>query len=124
MPDDTIAIVLRVNPGSEADEQETSELTQQLRKELLECEVESVEPVYAGELRAGAKGDPVTLGALAVSLAPIVLEGMIKTIQDWLLRHRNVTITVESGDEKVSVTGDPSPAQQRILRRLLTRHGA
>lgn len=92
-----------------------AELGRQLRTELLDLDVEAVNPVRAGTVPAGAKGDPVTWATLAVTLAPLALTEVMKTVQAWLTRHERATVTVESGSEKITITGSLSKEQQSTL---------
>ena len=55
-----------------ADARELDELTRNLGNELRQVEVHSVERVSEGAAPPGSKGDPFTIGWLAVTLTPIV----------------------------------------------------
>jgi hypothetical protein len=84
----------------------------------MELETDRVELIGAGSAPPGAKGDPVLLH-LAVTLGPAVVTGVIKAIQAWLLRHKNATITVESGGEKLILTGNISEQQRQLVDSFL-----
>lgn len=77
--------MLRIDAGPGADDEEVAELSQQLRKDLLELDVETIDLVHTGEAPSGTKGDTITLSALAVTLAPAVLEGLISVVprDEW-----------------------------------------
>ncbi len=125
MPDQTTQLMLNINAGPETDEEELAELTQQLRKELLELDVEAV-GVRAGEAPERAKaGDSVTWGALLVALVASggVLTTLINTLQSWLTRHERNSVTLEIGGDKLEVTGISSEEQQRLINAWLSRHG-
>lgn len=66
-----------------------ADLTTQLRREILTTDVDSAEPATAGRADPGAKvaGELVALGALAVTLAPIVVESLMGVIASWLSRQ-------------------------------------
>lgn len=65
-----------------------ADLAAQLRREILTTDVDSAEPVVAAETVPGAKaGELVALGALAVTLAPIVVESLMGVIASWLSRQ-------------------------------------
>jgi hypothetical protein len=117
-------IMLHIDAGPEADREEQVELTRRLRENILQLNVDTVEPVRSGATPAGAKGDPVTLGALAVTLAPMALTEVIKALQAWLSRHDRACVSVESGGEKIVVTGSPSTEQQRLIEAFISRHKA
>lgn len=120
MPDGTNELVLTLGAGPDADSQDLGELGRQLRTELLELDVEAVNPVRSGTAPPGAKGDPVTLATLAVTLAPIAVTELMKTVQAWLTRHDKATVTVERAGEKITITGSPSKEQQRTLEAFIS----
>ena len=69
-----------------------------------------------------AKGDPVTLGTLAVTLAPIVLTGLTKALKTWLARHERASVSLESGGEKLVLTGSPSKEQRQLVDAFIRGH--
>ncbi len=115
MKRETSGLILCIDAGPTADEQELAELTQQLKEDLLETDVESVEQVRGAEAPVGSKGDPVTLAALAVTLAPIALKGMITILESWLTRHERTSITLQKGNLKVTMQGTLSKDQQQMI---------
>jgi hypothetical protein len=114
-------VMLHVDAGPEADKEEQALIAQLLREELLELDVDGVEPVRSGAAPAGAKGDPVALGTIAITLAPMVVAELMKALQAWLSRHERASVTVESGSEKIVVTGSPSKEQQRLIAAFVSR---
>jgi len=117
-------LVLRVDGGRDADDEDRAELARRLRKDLLELDVEAVEPVRSRDLPVGAKGDAVTIGALAVTLAPAALTALTNMLQSWLSRRERASVTLESRGEKIVVTGNPSKEQQRMIDAFVRRHKA
>ena len=122
MPDQLQHLTLTLDAGVDADDEELTELGRRLRMELLELDVAAVDPRHAGVAPAGAKGDPVTLATLAVTLAPVALAALMTALQTWLSRHERASVTVESGGEKLVVTGSPSTEQQRLIEIFVSRH--
>ena len=116
--------VVTIDAGADADDEELAQLGRQLRTQLLELDVEAVDPVRQGTAPAGSKGDPVTLASLAVTLAPLALTELMKAVQAWLTRHDRASVTVESGADKITITGSPSKEQQRTLEAFISRHKA
>jgi hypothetical protein len=108
-------LMLSIGAMSAVDEQELAELTQNLREDLMETGVESVEQVRGAEATAGSKGDAVTLATIAVALAPTALTGLINMLQSWLTRHERTSITLKRGDEVLTVTGTLSKDQQQVI---------
>lgn len=65
-----------------------ADLTAGLRREILDTDVNSADFVAAGKAPAGAKSDAlVAVGALAVTLAPAVMESLMGVISSWLSRQ-------------------------------------
>ena len=114
--------VLTLGAGPDADDEELAQLGRQLRTELLELDVETVDPLRQGAAPAGSKGDPVTLATLAVTLAPFALTELMKAVQVWLTRHDRASVTVERGTDKITITGSHSKEQQRTLEAFISRH--
>jgi len=117
-------LFLHLDAQSEDDE-ELAEITQQLREELLELDVEAVDLVGGGEAPAKAKaGDPISLGMLLVTLAASggVLTSLINVLQSWLGRQERRSLTLKIGDDELAVTGISSEEQQRLIDAWLSRH--
>jgi Effector Associated Constant Component 1 len=115
-------VILHIDAGPDADVEEQAVLIRRLRANLLERDAEAVDVPHSGAAPQGAKGDVVTLSTLAVTLGPLVIAELMKAVQTWLTRHDRATITVESGGEKIVVTGSPSPEQQRVIDTFVSRH--
>ena len=115
-------LTLRIDAGPEADGEDQVKLAQRLRADLLELDVDRVEQVRSGTAPRGAKGDPVTLATLAVTLAPVALKGIMEALEAWLSRHERASVSVESGGEKIVVTGSPSKEQQQLIEAFVNRH--
>jgi hypothetical protein len=90
----------------EADAEELDALTRQLRDEILEAPVESVEFVPDAAAPEGTKGImALAPGALAVTLRPGVLSDFLDNLRYWLGRHedRRVEITLNIGGNPVHI---------------------
>ena len=61
-------------------------MTRQLLSELRELDVESAELTKGGAAPAGAKGDPVSIGSIALELLPSVLPSVLGLVQAWASR--------------------------------------
>jgi hypothetical protein len=120
---DSTALRLQLNDGS--DDEQTEKLTRRLRAELLELdEVKAVNSVRGSQLPDGAKGDPVTLGTLLVTLAASggVLTTIVNTVQPWLLRNEKHSVTVEMAGDKLTISGPSSDEQKRLVDDWIARH--
>ena len=125
MIDQTAQLMLNIDAGPEADAEELEQLTRQLRGELTELDVETVNLVRAGAAPRGAKvGDPITWGALLVTLTASggVITTLIGALQPWLTRHERRSVTLEIDGDKLEVTGISSEEQQRLVNAWVSRH--
>jgi len=115
-------LLLTISSAQETDRQELEELGRQLRAAVLESDADAVEPTRAAAAPAGAKGDPLTLATLAVTIAPAAVEGLVRIIQAWVSRHDRASVTVEAEGGKLTVTGDPSATQRQLVEAFLALH--
>lgn len=72
--------------ADDATQDELDHMTRSLLGELRRTDVESAELISAGEAPEGSKGDPITIGALAMTVLPAVLPSVIDLIKDWSAR--------------------------------------
>jgi len=76
----------------DASEEDLDKMTRNLLSELRESDVESINLVSIGQAPEGSKGDPITIGTLAMTALPVVLPGVIDMIKDWASRGRGRTV--------------------------------
>lgn len=115
-------LTLHVDAGEGVDDDDLDRLTRQLRGEIDELGVESVDLVTGGAVPKGARaGELVTLGVLAVAVLPATLPHMINFLRDWSLREekRSVKIKAQVGDRSVEVAYNPSTMSQSELKQLV-----
>ena len=113
---------LSIDAGSGSDTQELAQLSQRLRQEIQHLDVDTVGFVCEGTAPAGAKGDPMSMATLAVTMAPVVLTPLFGLLQTWLTRHDKATVTIEMGTDKLTLTGSPSSEQLKVIQATLQRH--
>jgi hypothetical protein len=84
-----------VVPG--ADAESVQDLVLDLRRAILDTDIDDVRPATADAIPAGAKsGAALAVGALVVTLAPTVVEGLMTVVSSWLSRQaRDVEIEVD-----------------------------
>jgi hypothetical protein len=116
-----VTVVIDGGPGT--DDREVAELTSQLRRRLLELEVESVELERGGAIPEGAKPlDPTSIGALVVTLTTAVLPAALALVDTWLQHRpvRGVKVTIDG--DSIEMTDASEAAQQRLLKAFVERH--
>src|SRR5688572_14886521 len=108
MSEDTTELKATLEAPKYVSAEEVMHLTMQLRQELLETDVRTVEVIKSGEAPAGSRaGEAVTIGALLMTLAASggVLTTIISTVKDWLTRTDVRSISLEINGDKISITG-------------------
>jgi len=78
--------------ASDATVEDIDWLTRQLLSELRELDVESAQLTGGGTAPAGAKGDPISIGSIALELLPSVLPSVLGLVQAWLSRGQGRTV--------------------------------
>jgi hypothetical protein len=119
----TTRLVLAIEGAPDSDLEELARLGSQLRRQLLEMDVDDVELVREGEAPAGAKAaDPAAIGALAVTLAPAAIQGVIGLVRGWA-RHRPVSsIKVTLGHDSLELTNASPEQLDQLTRAFIARH--
>jgi hypothetical protein len=125
MVDQTTQLKLSLGVEPKAGAEELEDLTLQLREQLVEIDVETVDLIRLGETPTKAKAsDPISWGTLLLTLAASggVLTMLINVLQSWLTRHERCSVTLEIAGDKLEVTGISSKEQQRLIDAWLSRH--
>jgi hypothetical protein len=124
--DKKVELLLHIDTNPEIENIENLEMfSRQLREELLELDVESVDYVTNGELLEGAKsGTPIDWNTLLLTFAASggVITTIINLLQSWLARHDKRTIVLEIDGDKLEVTGISSKEQKQLIDKWLSRH--
>lgn len=125
MVDDVTALSVRIEADPDAEAGDLARLTSQLRRELVELDVDSVEPARIGEAPPGAKAiEGLAVDTLVIQLAPAVLGAVAHAIQAWLQRSSASSIDVAIGGDHVRFSRTTQPEERdRLIRLLEQRHG-
>ena len=109
----TLGLQLDLGPGAARGELE--ELTGHLRQELLELDVDSVEPFQMRRAPAAAKGLGLAeAGGLVVKLGGSALRKVVEVVRTWLERDANRSAKLVIGGNSIELKG-LSAAQQQLL---------
>jgi hypothetical protein len=109
--------------GADVDLEELDLLTRQLRDQLLQFDVEDVQPLPEGTAPPGSKAvDPVAVGTLVVTLAPTAVQGVIGLLQGWLRGRRAAGIKVTIGRDSIELTNATAEQVEQLARAFLARH--
>jgi hypothetical protein len=118
----TLAVQVAVGPDTDAEE--IAEATLQLRRELLDLDVEAVELPRAGEPPPGTRGmELAALGALVVTVAKSpLLVPVVAAVRSWLAGAPDRTIKLELDGDVLELSGLSSDEQRRLTDEWLRRH--
>lgn len=78
--------------ASDATPEDVDWMTRQLLVELRELDVESAELTKGGPAPVGTKGDPISIGSIALELLPSVLPSVLGLVQAWVSRGQGRTV--------------------------------
>lgn len=116
-----MSLDLTVSLHDESAPDDLDHLTRQLRDELVALEVESVRAASDATTPTGAKGEPITVGSLIVSLASAgVFTAVIELLKSWALRRegRKVTLKAKAGDRAIELTYCPAETSPRAMAQF------
>lgn len=115
---------IQVELGPDADDKEVAEATLQLRRELLDLDVDSVDLPTAGQPPPGTRGvELAALGALLVSVTQSqLLAPVLAAVRSWLGGSPQRSIKLELEGDTLELTGISSTEQRRLVDEWLQRH--
>ena len=118
------ALGIQLGVSDDASPDEIAQATLQLRRELLELDVEKVSVAGGGDPPAGSRGiELAALGALVVTFARVgVLASVVGAVQSWLTTSSQRSIKLELDGDSLELTGLPSSEQRRLTDEWLKRH--
>jgi hypothetical protein len=105
---------------------ELDELTRQLKAEVKDLSVDSVEQVSAGTAPDGTKAaDFSAIGQMAVTLAPSIIPPLFGLLKSWVERKPStpVTVRVRIGKRTAQIEYDPTKTSAKDLDALVKTLG-
>jgi len=105
---------------------ELDELTRQLKAEVEDLSVDSVNAVTEGRAPDGTKGpDLLALGQMAVTLAPAIIPPLFELLKSWVERKPStpVKIKVKIGKRTAQIEYDPTKTTAKDLEVLVKTLG-
>jgi hypothetical protein len=113
--------VVHVRLAGSGDAEELAELTSQLYAELLDLDVQAVDPVSQSDVPEGAKGLPAVAGWLAVHLGAATLRSVLAMIADWALRN-NRAVEISADGDVLKLSRATREEQGKIIDAWLAKH--
>lgn len=97
---------------AEANAEELDELTVALRRELVRELAVDARPTTGDAVPKDAKGDPFSIGILALAVLPTLLPKLLEFSQQWVCRGqgRSLRVKVAEGDKLVEIELSHDPA--------------
>ena len=121
MSEDSTELLIEVSLDGD-DAAELDELTRQLRAEVRELDVDSVEPVVIGAAPEGTKsGELSALGQMAVTLAPAIIPPLFDLLKSWVERKPStpVKVRVRVGKKTAQIEYDPTRTSAKDLEQII-----
>jgi hypothetical protein len=122
-----IEVLLHLATGPGGDDTELDQGAEQLRRDLLELEVEQVTRRSAGPAPEGTRAvDAVELGVLIVQLLPSLpaLHEMFRAALSWVGRGKGRSAVLEIDGDRLEVSGITDEQQRELIRLWAERHAA
>lgn len=124
MDEHPVVLAVQVAVGPDGDAEEIAQATLQLRRELLDVDVDAVGATGAGEPPPGSRGvDVAALGAMVVNIADSqLLAAVVAAVRSWLAGSPRRSIKLQLGGDILELTGVSSGEQRRLTDQWLARH--
>jgi hypothetical protein len=96
----------------DATDHELDSATRQLLSEVRELNVESAELIRNETGPMGSKGDPITIGSIAIAVLPPVLPSVVALVQAWVMRGQGRTVKFKG--KGIEFEGSPEELQKLL----------
>ncbi len=118
-----MALHVEVRLDEAADAELLDEEIIQLRRELLELDVDRVVRPTAGAGPSGTRAvEGSALGALLVEAGPGVIGGVVQAIMAWVSRRSTRCVKLTLGQDSIELSNVSTDDQGRMLEAFLARH--
>ncbi|MDQ6741808.1 MAG: hypothetical protein M3Z97_02715 [Candidatus Dormibacteraeota bacterium] len=116
-------LTLAIEGAPDSDAEELARLTGQLRSQLLELDVDRVDLVRGGQAPPGSKvADPITIGAIIITLAPTLIQAVIGLVQNWHKDHPVSSVKVTLGDDSLELSNASPEQVEQLAQAFIARH--
>jgi hypothetical protein len=113
-------VLVRVSALADSDSEELAELTLRLRAELLQFEIDAVDPVVPEavyserDLTKGIPGLAAVGHWLAVQLGVLSIGTVLAGVADWVARN-NRTVEIAYGDQTLKLSRATPEQQEKLI---------
>ncbi|WP_030991892.1 hypothetical protein [Streptomyces sp. NRRL S-1813] len=110
-------LTLVLTGASDTDADELQSLGEQLRRALLELDVEDVQLARQGAAAPeGAKpGEVIAVGALVVTTVPLLVRQVLQLVDTWLRNRPLRSVTVEIDGDTIELRNASAEDQRRLI---------
>lgn len=124
MPNDIQTITLTITLDEDASEVEVNRVTSQLYEHLLKSPAQQVELPRQKTTQAGAKGDPITIGSIVLTLGVPAVAGVMTILKicfdQGYFDRGSLKLKLENGRE-IEYSGSlKSPNVETMIEQLVT----
>jgi Effector Associated Constant Component 1 len=100
---------------------EVDRLSRQLRTELLDLDIESVDLIEDADVPENAKSNAGAVTTIVVSLAgsPVLVQ-LGLALRSWVTRSQHRKIVVRDGDRSLELTGTTAEDNQKVIERFFS----
>jgi hypothetical protein len=120
-----VALRLEIGLEPDADAAELDDAASQLRRELLELDVEAVERPPGEPPPPGTRAVEVALlGTLVVGAGRTAIAAVVHTIQAWVARTTSRTVKLTLDGDSIEVTNASDDDQRRLIETFVARHAS
>jgi hypothetical protein len=127
MTEEHSELVIDLLADPDAEDEELAELVRQLRRELLDLDVEVVVLATPGQPPVAAKGIGLAADSTLMvrfALGPDVLRSVVSGVQSWADRQRLYSVNLILDGDSLWITGPRRPAQGRAVDLWIARHAS
>lgn len=96
-------------------DEELDRFTRQLLSELRDADTELAKLTEGPKAPQGSKGDPITIGSIALEVLPAAIPGVIALVQAWVMRGQGRTVKFKG--KGIEFEGSPEELQ-KVLAKL------
>ena len=118
----SVVVMVQLSLDEKASAEELGEMTHQLNEEILQLNVDSIEPVRKGKAPGGTKGSEMALaGQLLVTLAPTLLGALFDLLRSWKARKASTPLRLKLtvGGVEANIEFDPATTTPEQLSALV-----
>jgi hypothetical protein len=123
MSEPAIAVRLEIALESDAEAIELQDAASQLRRELLELDVEKVEAPAGGPAPPGTRAVEVAeIGTLLVAAGKVAIGPIVQVIQGWIARRASRSVKLTIDGDSIELSNASADDQRQLLQAFVARH--